>query len=132
MWNLSKSLWMFAAKAGSGSFIICCTSVCMFRHLRFKVFGDASAAPLHAFTCNTQYMTDGVLLRESLRESDLASYSCVVMDETHERSLNTYVCSDSHAAPFSLRSVLISADVSNSCLLHIALSACTPMHPALP
>jgi hypothetical protein len=63
----------------------------MFRHLRFKIFGNASVAPLYALTCNTQYMTDGVLLRESLREADLASYSCVVMDEAHERSLNTDV-----------------------------------------
>jgi pre-mRNA-splicing factor ATP-dependent RNA helicase DHX38/PRP16 len=38
-----------------------------------------------------KYMTDGVLLRESLRESDLESYSVVVMDEAHERSLHTDV-----------------------------------------
>eukprot|EP00981_Chlorochromonas_danica_P005586 scaffold1159_cov160-Ochromonas_danica.AAC.8 len=38
-----------------------------------------------------KYMTDGVLLRESLRESDLDSYSAVIMDEAHERSLHTDV-----------------------------------------
>ncbi|CAM9196742.1 unnamed protein product [Ascophyllum nodosum] len=38
-----------------------------------------------------KYMTDGVLLRESLREKDLDSYSCIVMDEAHERALNTDV-----------------------------------------
>ena len=36
-------------------------------------------------------MTDGILLRESLRESDLDHYSVVIMDEAHERSLNTDV-----------------------------------------
>ena len=38
-----------------------------------------------------KYMTDGVLLRESLRESDLDSYSAIIMDEAHERSLHTDV-----------------------------------------
>ena len=38
-----------------------------------------------------KYMTDGVLLRETLREPDLDSYSCVIMDEAHERSLHTDV-----------------------------------------
>ncbi|CAL8352741.1 unnamed protein product [Merluccius merluccius] len=38
-----------------------------------------------------KYMTDGILLRESLREADLDHYSAVIMDEAHERSLNTDV-----------------------------------------
>ena len=38
-----------------------------------------------------KYMTDGVLLRESLNDGDMEEYSCIIMDEAHERSLNTDV-----------------------------------------
>jgi len=38
-----------------------------------------------------KYMTDGVLLRESITEPDLDRYSCIIMDEAHERALNTDV-----------------------------------------
>ena len=38
-----------------------------------------------------KYMTDGVLLRESLNSGDIDQYSCIIMDEAHERSLNTDV-----------------------------------------
>jgi pre-mRNA-splicing factor ATP-dependent RNA helicase DHX16 len=38
-----------------------------------------------------KYMTDGMLLREFLTEPDLASYSVVMIDEAHERTLHTDV-----------------------------------------
>ena len=38
-----------------------------------------------------KYMTDGILLRESIGTADLDNYSCIIMDEAHERSLNTDV-----------------------------------------
>eukprot|EP00986_Skeletonema_menzelii_P000132 scaffold31_cov132-Skeletonema_menzelii.AAC.6 len=36
-----------------------------------------------------QYMTDGMLLREFLTEPDLKSYSALIIDEAHERTLHT-------------------------------------------
>lgn len=36
-----------------------------------------------------KYMTEGVLLREFLNEPDLDRYSAIIMDEAHERALNT-------------------------------------------
>ena len=44
-------------------------------------------------TTETQikYMTDGMLLREALIDSEMGGYSCIMLDEAHERTIHTDV-----------------------------------------
>lgn len=46
---------------------------------------DATTAPTTAI----KFMTDGVLLRELSSDFSLSKYSVVIVDEAHERSINT-------------------------------------------
>ena len=36
-----------------------------------------------------KYMTDGMLLKEAISDKNLLSYSVIILDEVHERTLNT-------------------------------------------
>ena len=38
-----------------------------------------------------KYMTDGMLLREALIDDNLSSYSIIILDEAHERTIHTDV-----------------------------------------
>ncbi|XP_034946203.1 pre-mRNA-splicing factor ATP-dependent RNA helicase PRP16 [Chelonus insularis] len=61
-----------------------------------SVLGDKVGYAIRFEDCTSKdtvikYMTDGILLRESLRDGDLDRYSVIIMDEAHERSLSTDV-----------------------------------------
>lgn len=38
-----------------------------------------------------KYMTDGMLLREALLDDKMSQYSVIMLDEAHERTINTDV-----------------------------------------
>ncbi len=63
-----------------------------------------------------KYMTDGMLLREFLTEPDMGSYSVVIIDEAHERTLHTDVllglCKDIARFREDLRLVISSATLN--------------------
>ena len=51
----------------------------------YQIRYDATVSPLTSI----KFMTDGVLLRELAMDFTLSKYSVVIIDEAHERSLNT-------------------------------------------
>ena len=56
-------------------------------HVSHQIRYDATTSP-HT---QIKFMTDGVLLRELAQDLTLAKYSIVIVDEAHERSVNTDV-----------------------------------------
>lgn len=51
--------------------------------------------------CALKFMTDGILLREVQQDFLLRQYSIVIIDEAHERSLNSDILLGEPAVPFT-------------------------------
>lgn len=66
-----------------------------------------------------RYVTDGVLLRESLTDGGLHSYSHVIVDEVHERSINTDVVMG------VVKRTLLASDSSKQAPLKVVIMSAT-------
>ena len=42
-------------------------------------------------TTKIKFLTDGMLLREAIVDNRLSQYSCIILDEAHERTVNSDV-----------------------------------------
>ncbi|XP_077217778.1 RNA helicase family protein [Tasmannia lanceolata] len=59
--------------------------LCLGREVGFQVRHDKKIGE----SCSMKFMTDGILLREVQNDFLLKRYSIIILDEAHERSLNT-------------------------------------------
>jgi ATP-dependent RNA helicase DHX37/DHR1 len=83
--------------------------------IRFEGTVDASTA--------IKFMTDGVLLREVAQDIALKKYSAVIVDEAHERSVNTDILIGMLSRVIKLRAELAKEDPSVKPLKLIIMSA---------
>ncbi|KAI5381026.1 hypothetical protein J4E82_000225 [Alternaria postmessia] len=70
-----------------------------------------------------KFMTDGVLLREITQDFVLTKYSAIVIDEAHERSVNTDILIGMLSRIVDLRAQMVKEDPKNKPLKLIIMSA---------
>ena len=83
--------------------------------IRFEGTADADTA--------VKFMTDGVLLREVAQDISLRKYSAIIVDEAHERSVNTDILVGMLSRVIKLRADLAREDPSVTPLKLIIMSA---------
>lgn len=70
-----------------------------------------------------KFMTDGVLLREMMTDFMLKKYSCIIIDEAHERNINTDILIGMLSRVLKLRREFHEKDPKNKPLKLIIMSA---------
>lgn len=81
----------------------------------YQVRYDTTTAPSTAI----KFMTDGVLLRELATDFTLSKYSVIIVDEAHERSVNTDILIGVLSRVVRLRENLWKEDKDNAKVLTI-------------
>ena len=62
-----------------------------------------------------KFMTDGILMREIQEDLLLRKYSCIVLDEAHERNMNTDVLIGRHALVAGTCCMLFMGTLTQAC-----------------
>ncbi|KAI9743884.1 MAG: putative ATP-dependent RNA helicase DHR1 [Claussenomyces sp. TS43310] len=89
------------------------------RHVSYQIRFEGSVGPETAI----KFMTDGVLLREVAQDIALRKYSAIIIDEAHERSVNTDILIGMVSRVIRLRAELALEDASIKPLKLIIMSA---------
>ncbi|KAI4940981.1 hypothetical protein J4E91_011066 [Alternaria rosae] len=85
----------------------------------YQIRFDTTTSPKTAI----KFMTDGVLLREITQDFVLTKYSAIVIDEAHERSVNTDILIGMLSRIVDLRAQMVKEDPKNKPLKLIIMSA---------
>ncbi|KKY15954.1 putative deah-box rna helicase [Diplodia seriata] len=92
------------------------------KHAEEQTKEDKPTAPAAAFG-TIKFMTDGILLREIAQDIRLPGYSAIVIDEAHERSVNTDILIGMMSRIVDLRRNLMKEDPKVKPLKLIIMSA---------